>query len=51
MIRRLLRVLRIEVYRRGYRPARGSLLYSPSLDMQYAWLDTVKAGIFRAGPD
>lgn len=39
MIRRLLRALRIEVYRRGYRPQRGSLLYSPSLDMQYAWRD------------
>lgn len=36
-------VLRKQAYRRGLRPKRGSVLYSPSLDAMYALKGFLKA--------
>lgn len=30
------------LYKRGYRPKPGTILYSPSLAFRYAWTDSMK---------
>ncbi len=36
--------LRRRAYRKGKRPRPGSVLFSPSLDLRYAWQDAVNRG-------
>lgn len=40
--------LRKQVYKRGFRPTYGMLLYSPSLDMAYATQEAMRGSLFMA---
>lgn len=46
MLQRILRKLRNRAYRKGKRPEPGTILFSPSLDMEYGFRDYIKENPF-----